>query len=68
MEKQSYAMVHAIKDFRLFILHSHIIAYIPSCVVKDILTQPEPDGKRGKWIAVLLEYGMEIKPTKIVKG
>jgi len=57
-----------VKDFRVFILHSHVIAYVPSSVVKDILTQPELDGKRGKWITVLLEYDLEIKPTKLVKG
>jgi len=25
-------------------------------------------GKRGKWIAVILEYDLEIKPTKLIKG
>ena len=36
--------------------------------MKDILTQANPDGKRGKWIANLLEYDIEIKPKKLVKG
>ena len=27
-----------------------------------------PDGKRGKWIAIILEYDIEIKPTKLIKG
>jgi hypothetical protein len=36
--------------------------------VKDILTQLDPEGKRGKWIVVLLEYDLEIKPTKLIKG
>eukprot|EP00253_Pinus_taeda_P036204 PITA_36204 len=27
-----------------------------------------PEGRRGKWIAALLEYDVEIKPTKLVKG
>jgi hypothetical protein len=44
------------------------IAYVPSSAIKDILTQPDSDGKRSKWIAKLLEYDMEIKPTKLVKG
>ena len=56
------------KDFRVNILHSHIIAYVPSNVVKNILTQPEPEGKKKKWIVVLLEYDLEIRPTKLVKG
>ena len=61
-------MVKAIKDFRIYILHSHVIAFVPNAVVKDILTQFDPDGKRGKWIANLMEYDIEIKPTKLVKG
>lgn len=38
MEKQALALVKAIKDFRVYILYSHIIAYVPNSVVKDILT------------------------------
>ena len=37
-------------------------------MVKDILTHDNPDGRRGKWIVVILEYDIEIKPTKLVKG
>ena len=50
-----------------YVLHSCIIAYVPSNVVKSILTQPDPEEKRAKWIVVLLEYEIEIKPTKLVK-
>ena len=62
------ALVKAIKDFKVYILHSHIIAYVPNAVVKDILTQDGPDSRRGKWIATILEYDLEIKPTKLIKG
>ena len=55
MEKQAFALVKALKDFRVYILHSHTIAFVPNLVVKDILNQ-DPDGKRGKWIAIILEY------------
>lgn len=68
IEKQALALVKAIKDFRVYILHSHIIAYVPNAVVKDILTQDGPDSMRGKWIATILEYDLEIKPTKLIKG
>ena len=67
MEKQAFSLVKALKDFRVYILHSHIIAFVPNSVVKYILTQ-DPDGKRGKWIAVILEYDLEIKPTKLIKA
>ena len=67
MEKQAYALVKALKDFRVYILHSHIISFLANIVVKDILSQ-DPDGKRGKWIVVILEYDLEIKPTKLIKS
>jgi len=68
MEKQAYALVKAIKDFRVYILYSHVIAYVPNVVIKDILTQEGIEGKRGKWIANILEYDIEIRPTKLIKG
>ena len=67
MEKQAFALVKALKDFGVYILHSHIISFVPNSVVKDILTQ-DPNGKRGKWIVVILEYYLEIKPIKLIKG
>lgn len=68
MEKQAYALMKAIKDSRVYILYSHIISYVPSTVVKDILTQEGIEEKIGKWIATILEYDIEIKPTKLIKG
>ena len=68
MEKQSYPLVKALKAFRVYVLHLKIVAYVPSASVKDILIQPDMDGKRGKWIAKILEFDLEIKPTKLVKG
>ena len=57
-----------LKAYRVYILHSHSIVFVPSVAIKDILTQAEPDGRRAKWIASLLEYDIEIRPTKLVKG
>jgi hypothetical protein len=68
MEKQAYAMVKALKAFRTYVLHSKIIAYVPTSSVKDILVQPDSDGKRGRWLAKIQEFDLEIKPTKLVKG
>ena len=66
MEKQYFSLIKALKYIGVYILHSHIIVFVPSSVIKDILTQ-DPDGKRGKWIAVILEYDLEIKPTRLIK-
>jgi hypothetical protein len=68
MEKQAYALVKALKAFRVYVLHSKVTAYVPSASVKDILVQPDIDGKRGRWIAKILEFDLEIKPTKLIKG
>jgi hypothetical protein len=58
----------SLKDFRVYLLHSKVTAYVPSASVKDILVQPDVDGKKGRWIAKILEFDLEIKPTKLVKG
>lgn len=68
VEKQAYALVKALKSFRVYILHSKIIAYVPNTVVKDVLMQPDTEGKRGRWIAKIPEFDIEIKPTKLIKG
>eukprot|EP00253_Pinus_taeda_P026614 PITA_26614 len=68
IEKQALALIKALKYFRVYILHSHVLAYVPSAAVKDVLVQTELEGRRGKWIAALLEYDVEIKPTKLIKG
>ena len=36
--------------------------------MKDIHIQPGIDGRRGKWISNILEFDLEINPTKLVKG
>jgi hypothetical protein len=36
IEKQAYALVKALKSFRVYVLHSKIIAYVPSSTVKEI--------------------------------
>ena len=61
-------MVKALKAFRVCVLHSKVTAYVHSAYVKDILIQPDIDGRRGKWIAKILEFDMEIKPTRLIKG
>jgi hypothetical protein len=60
--------VKALKAFRVYVLHSKVTAYVPSTSVKDILVQPDIDGRRSKWIAKILEFDLEIRPTKLIKG
>ena len=48
MEKQAYALIKYLKYFRVYIVHSYVIAYVPNNVVKNILTQLDLEGKRAK--------------------
>jgi hypothetical protein len=51
LEQKSYAMVKDLKASGTYVLHSKIIAYVPKRIFKDILIQPDSDGKRGWWLA-----------------
>eukprot|EP00253_Pinus_taeda_P025557 PITA_25557 len=68
IEKQVYAISQDLKSFRMNVLHSLIIAYVPNSAVKIVLTQPDTDGKRGRWITQILEFDLTIKTTKLIKG
>ena len=68
IEKKAYDVIKSLKSFMVYILHAKFISYVPSTTVKDVLTQPDIDGKRAKWIAKLIEFDIEVKPTKLVKG
>ena len=45
LRKQAYSMVKALNFFRIYVLHSKVIAYVPNVSIKDVLTQPDSEGK-----------------------
>jgi hypothetical protein len=67
-EKQAYALVKSLQHFRNCVGYNKIKAYVPYLAVKDVLSQQDCMGTRGKWVSKIQEYDLEIKPTKIVKG
>jgi hypothetical protein len=67
-ENKAYDLVKSLKAFRVYVLHSNIFSYVPSASVKEILIQPDIDGKRRKWIAKIIQFDLEMKSTKLVKG
>jgi transposase InsO family protein len=67
-EKQAYALVKSLKHFRNYVGYNKIKAYVPYPAVKDVLSQQDCMGTRGKWVSKIQEYDLEIKPTKIIKG
>ena len=38
LEKQAYALVKALNFFRIYVLHSKVISFVPNAAVKDVLT------------------------------
>lgn len=69
MEKHAYAVVRALKNLKLYVLHSYSVVHIPYPEVKIILTQQEIGcNTRGAWIEEVQEYDIELKPTKLVQG
>ena len=50
MEKQAYALFKSLKHFRNYVGYSKIVGYVPHVAVKDILSQQDSLGLRGKWI------------------
>jgi hypothetical protein len=68
LENLANSLVKAPKAFRFYLLQSSITSFVPRISVKEILVQPDSEGKRGKWIVKLLEYDLQINPTKLIKG
>jgi hypothetical protein len=59
--------VKSLKQFRIYVGYNKIKAYVPYPAVKDVLSQQDCMGTRGKWVSKVQEYDLEIKPTKTVK-
>jgi hypothetical protein len=61
-------MIKALNEFRVYIFYYHTMDYVSNSFVKEILTQRDLEGKREKWIVLLLEYDLNIRPTNLIKG
>ena len=68
MEKHAYYLVNSLKYFRVYVGYSKIVGYVPHAGVKDILSQHDCLGIRGKWMSNIQEYDLKIKPNKLIKG
>ena len=68
MEKQEYTLIKAWKEFIVYILHSHVVAYVLSAAVKEILTRSDPDGRRAKWIAIFVRIWFGDKTNEDNQG
>ena len=68
LEKQVLDLVKEVAHFHMYILNSHVIAYVPSSPMKMLLNQQLREGKWENWLMKIQEYDIEIKPLKVAKG
>lgn len=62
LDKQSFALIKAVKKFCHYILRIKVYAIVPNPAVKMLLMQNELGERRGKWMAILQEFDLEIQP------
>lgn len=67
-EKQEYALVKVIKDFKPYLVGIKIIAYVPNVVIKDVFVQTKVTRRRCRCINRIQEFDIEIQITKLVRG
>src|SRR5271163_797515 len=60
-DKEAMAVVHSLKQFRVYLLGSKTTIFTDHQALKQVLTDPQPTGRRTRWIATLLEYEFDIK-------
>ena len=68
LEEKVYALVKEVGHFRTYILNSPITTYLPYPPVKMMLSQPLREGRWENWLEKLLEFDVEVKSMKVVKG
>ena len=68
IDKQTYAVFIAVKQFRPYILKNRTKVIVPYPAVRSLLIQKELGERRGNWVTALQEYDLEFKPASIVKG
>jgi hypothetical protein len=68
VEKQVIAVVRSLKKFRHLLSQSRIQLLVPNSSVKDFLLSRDINEKRAGWITKVMEYDVDIKITKLVRG
>ena len=68
VDKQSYAVFKAVKQFRPYILKNQTKVIVPHPAVRSLFVQKELGERRGNWVTDLQEYELEFKLVSIAKG
>ena len=68
VEKQVLIVVRALKKFRHLLSHNKVQLLVPHASVKEFLLNKDVNEKRVGWITKVMEYDIDIKITKLVRG
>lgn len=68
LDKQVFAVFKEVKHFRPYLLKSNTKVIVRYPIVRNFLVQKELGETIAHWMTSLQEYGLEIKPAKIVIG
>ena len=68
VDKHTYAVFKAVKQFRPYILKNHTKVIVPHPAIRSLFVQKELGERRGNWVTPLQEYNLEFKLVAIVKG
>jgi hypothetical protein len=60
-DKEALAVVESFKQFRVYLLGTKVHLFTDHHALKQVLVDPEPTGRRARWVAALIEYDFEIR-------
>ena len=67
-DKHTFFVFKSVKHFLPYLLKYRTKAIVPYPTVRNILVQKTLGDKISFWMTTLQEYGLEIKPSTVVKG
>ncbi|XP_059075179.1 uncharacterized protein LOC131875162 [Cryptomeria japonica] len=68
VEKQALAIVKFLKKFRHFIAYNKTTMYVTHPSVGEYIMEGDIIEKRENWITKILEYDIDVRPTKVIHG
>ena len=68
IEKQVYALVKVVKEFRCYLVNAFVGYFVLTTIVKDIFPQKEISGRSCRWIKRIQEFNIDIQVTNLVRG
>lgn len=66
VEKKTLAIVKGLTKFRNFITYNNTTVYVAHPSVREYIMEGDITEKRENWITNILEYDIDVRPTKII--